>query len=352
MREQSNLDKGQHMDNPAKSAPPITGKRKRKLKQKAEKQQQKAEKKEAAKGKRFGTVLTVMQAILTGAFLAILLILGIVPTVFFLGTLAVLLLLLLFTFKNRKKRGMAAVFSRILAMLMSLVLLCGCVTCGYLEYTLHSLQMGKGAPEIEVKERSFAIYINGSDGAIEEDQESDFHLLLVAQPKTKQAVLLQIPSEYYMTFPKISNGKRDLFGRASLHGMGAATEALGYLYETNIPFFVKVNLNGSRPTDLEGLAKAFAETVRKDPQNLLLGGVKEQIRTNLSKKQIADLVKMGSDKGWKVTHLHAEGQESSNYTFTNPKDLEFVITPSKDSVQMIVEVIDQLENSEAITLKQ
>ncbi len=351
MKDQSNLDKVQHLDNPAKSAPPMTGKRKRKLKQKAEKKQHKAEKKEAAKGKRFGTVLTVFQAIFTGAFLGILLILGVLPIGIFLGVSALLLLLLFFTFKNRKKRGGAAIISRILAVVISLFLVCGSVAGGYLEYVLHSLQMGSGAREVNVKEGAFAIYICGCDGDILADSESAFHLLLVAQPKTKQAVMVQIPSEYYLTFPGVSDGKRDLLGRASSYGMDVALDALEYMYETRIPFFVKVNLNGNLPQDVEDVKEILKKQLQDTPQEILLGGMNKQIRTNLSKKQIADLIQMGSDNGWKLTRLNAEGQGSSNYTFTNPTDLEFVITPGTNSLQTIVEVINQMENSEVITLK-
>lgn len=352
MKEQGNSDKAWHLDNPAKSAPPSTGKRKRKLKQKAEKRQRKEEKKEKAACGKFGKVITVLQGLLTIGFMVVLRMLGIFPGIYLIVMAVVLCLLFLITYKTQKRHRGHAIPGKLFGILISLILLAGCVVGLFAEIVLRSVQADGAMQNIDVTNRAFSIYISGCDaeGEIAEDGISYFNMLAVIQPKTEQVMLIQIPAEYYLTLPGVSEGKRDRLSQASVYGMDTSLKALEYMYETTIPFYMKVDLKGERPENLKGLLDGFWDQVKSNPEDMIFQ-LGDCIQTNMTKRQISDLIRISSKINWKISNIEATGLESSNYTYSNPGELTYVITPDTTSMKEIIVLINKLENAEVITLK-
>ena len=76
----------------------------------------------------------------------------------------------------------------------------------------------------------------------------------------------------------------------------------------------------------------------------------DNIETNLSKRQVQQLVKLylGEDTEWQVYSVDAEGVGTSNYTYTTPNKATYVINPNQESIAKIMDLIKRMEDGEKL----
>lgn len=194
----------------------------------------------------------LIQLISSVFFLVSALILGIVPFKYLILLAAVVILLLLLTrfMQNRacrsskkKKSGKG---------------ICICISILFLVAGFYALK-GNAAldkiatgeesgkydteHEIDVTERPFNVYISGIDvyGDITQNSRSDVNLVATVNPKTHKVLITTTPRDYYVTIPGVSGDARDKLTHAGIYGIDTSIATLENLYDTEIPFYVRVN---------------------------------------------------------------------------------------------------------------
>ncbi len=330
-------------------------------------------------------LLSSVQIISAVFLLASMTILGILPLKYMAG-LAVILLLLLAVVKQKQKKalrsrkrqgsgkGIAAVCS----------VLCICIGFYALKANAAIDKIATGEESgnytqehaLAVTERPFNVYISGIDvyGEITQESRSDVNLIATVNPNTHKILLTTTPRDYYVPIPGISEGQNDKLTHAGVYGIDASVATLENLYETDIPFYVRVNFSSVEDivdmmggvdveselafttgedageivdvkegknhfSGKEALAfvrerKALADGDNqrgKNQQALLTGLIKKTMspmilfrangminsvagnsETNMSEKQIKSLIRMQLDdlKGWDIESIAALGDDS------------------------------------------
>ncbi len=230
--------------------------------------------------------------------------------------------------------------------------------------------------EIDVTMQPFNIYISGIDvyGGIEKESRSDVNLIATIHPQTHKILLTTTPRDYYVTIPGVSGEQRDKLTHAGIYGIDASMATLENLYQTEIPFYVRVNftsvieivdamggvdvdsdlafttgkasgavveihegknhLNGKEALAFVRERKAFidGDNQRGKNQQALLTALIEEIispmivveaneiincvsddtETNMSESQIKSLLRMQLDnmQGWEIESVAATGDSS------------------------------------------
>ena len=67
------------------------------------------------------------------------------------------------------------------------------------------------------------------------------NIIATVNPKTHQILLVTTPRDYYVPIPGVSGGKDDKLTHAGTYGVDVSMETLEDLYETEIPFFARIN---------------------------------------------------------------------------------------------------------------
>lgn len=330
-------------------------------------------------------LLWVVQLVSSAFFAGAMVILGILPLKYMAVLIVVILLLLLLVrsmqkraLKSRKKKRSG----KGIAVIASLVFLVGGFYALKVNAALDKIATGEEsgqyvqAHEMEVTEEPFNVYISGIDvyGEITQESRSDVNLIATINPKTHKILLTTTPRDYYVTIPGVSGEKRDKLTHAGIYGIDTSIATLENLYETEIPFYVRVNFTSVEEivdvmggvdveseiafttgeeagaivevkegknhfTGKEALAfvrerKALAagDNQRgKNQQALLTGLIKQAIspmiifqandminsitgnaETNMSEAQIKSLIRMqiGDMKGWEIESMAATGDDS------------------------------------------
>lgn len=92
----------------------------------------------------------------------------------------------------------------------------------------------------------FIIYLSGSDSYEDEvvqDGRSDVNILVVANPMTKQILLLNTPRDYYVE--NTAGGYQpDKLTHCGMYGIGCSMDTLGNLYDIDIDYYVRINFSG------------------------------------------------------------------------------------------------------------
>ncbi|MDO5590722.1 MAG: LCP family protein [Lachnospiraceae bacterium] len=320
-------------------------------------------------------------------------VLGILPMSYMAGLL-ILLIILLVIVKLMQKRAVRYGKRRVNGRwtkkstgkwisLVTAALLC--VFCFYglkvnkaLDQIAIGEESGKYAEEkaIDVTEKPFNVYVSGIDvyGNINKKSRSDVNLIATINPKTHKILLTTTPRDYYVTIPGVSGEQKDKLTHAGVYGIDTSIATLANLYDTEIPFFVRVNFSSVRNivdimggVDVEselafttgresgavvdvkkGMnhfngkqalafvrerhALAAGDNQRGKNQQALLTALIHQAMspkmiinansiinriagsadTNMSEAQIKSLIRMqlGSMKGWEVKSVAAEGDSS------------------------------------------
>ena len=78
-------------------------------------------------------------------------------------------------------------------------------------------------------------------GPIETNSRSDVNIVATINPTTHQILLTTTPRDYYVEIPGISGGQKDKLTHAGIYGVDASMRTLSQLYDTEIPFYARVN---------------------------------------------------------------------------------------------------------------
>ena len=264
------------------------------------------------------------------------------------------------------------------------------------------------AKDVDVSKKPFVLYLSGIDtyGEISSVSRSDVNIVLVANPKTKQVLLISAPRDYYVQLHD-TTGVKDKLTHAGIYGTDMSVKTLEDLLGVDINYYFKVNftsvidivnvlggldvysdytfisysgysfkqgynsVNGEDALDFVRTRKAFAEGDRqrgKNQQalidaiiqkatkksiitkyNSLLDAINGKYQTNMPSKKIMSLIKMQLNDmaKWTVTSFGLEGTDSMNYTYTYYQML-YVMEPVEESVEQAKDLIQQVLNGEKL----
>ena len=98
--------------------------------------------------------------------------------------------------------------------------------------------------------RPFVVYVSGSDSHDKEiikNSRSDVNILAVVNPLTKQVLLINTPRDYYVVNSAAKGTeeeRRDKLTHCGMYGTKCSMRTLGYLYGTDVEYFVRINFSG------------------------------------------------------------------------------------------------------------
>lgn len=202
-----------------------------------------------------GILFVFIQFLISILFLKNLIILDILPLKYLAMIVLFLILILCYNFTSQYTK--AHIAGKILAIVLSVILMFGYTASGKVKYTLNNIsdslffnQQNKDKRVIK-KDESFIVYISGNDeyGKITEHGKSDVNILATVNPKTKQILLLSTPRDYYITISGFDESGNlitglDKFTHAGNAGIQYSIEALENLYGVDIDYFFKINFDG------------------------------------------------------------------------------------------------------------
>ena len=318
------------LDNPAKSSPYDRKKSpERILKEKEEKK--------ARKKKRIGLLIALLQGILTIIVFGMLFTIDLLPFKYMAIVVAVLGGLLVFAWKTQGHKGIH-IAGKVLGLIMIPIL---AVMIYVLFLTNQSFQTiasnsEKGKNKV-ISETVFSVSIN------DKGEEK----IWLVNTDYYQILEICVPNNYYMAIPGVSEGKKDILINAEEHGEEAVRLALGALYETKIPYRVKLDSD-----EIKDMAGKELLSLLLQPKKFI-SNWDQNIDTNLSKGQIRQLVKLylGDNEVWYLYEMDAKGQEVMQTTYTNPKEKTAVVEPDQKSVEKIIDMINRVEDGEKIKEK-
>ena len=318
------------LDNPAKSSPQTRVKSpERILKEKQEKK--------TKRSKRRGVEVVILHAIASLAFLGMLFTVDVFPLKHTAVVVGVVFVLFLITYLTQKKRKLH-ILGKIWGILVSIILAIGVLVLVVFNMAFDSVVGG------EEKENNVVVSVTGEVFHVLIDEGGEYRLATV-NPEKHQILMTNIPADYFVAIPGVSDGKRDTLKNAENYGVEAVMAAVGSLFETEVQLYAKINL-----ADLQETLETFTPDAEVSLADIT-GTIGDNIETNLSKRQVQQLVKLylREDATWEILSNSAEGRNSSNYTYTEPEKVSFVIEPDKDSVAKTIELINRVEDGEKLT---
>ena len=89
------------------------------------------------------------------------------------------------------------------------------------------------------------LYISGIDtyGGLSARSRSDVNILVAANTKTKEILMVATPRDFYVDFA-VTKGQKDKLTHAGIYGVGASIDALQRLYSIDIPYYLRINFSG------------------------------------------------------------------------------------------------------------
>lgn len=114
---------------------------------------------------------------------------------------------------------------------------------------LYELPFEAEQPKVEKPKEpagdAFVVYISGSDtrSNLLRVSRSDVNILAVANPKTKQVLLVNTPRDFYVPNPA-GKGALDKLTHCGNYGVECSVEALAGFYETEIAYYGQINFVG------------------------------------------------------------------------------------------------------------
>lgn len=267
---------------------------------------------------------------------------------------------------------------------------------------------------IKVKTEPFSVYVSGIDvyGAITKNSRSDVNIIATINPKTRQILLVTTPRDYYVEIPGVSNGQKDKLTHAGIYGVDTSIKTLSELYDTEIPFYARVNFtslidivdelggvdvesdytfrtgkeSGAVVKVTKGMnhfngkqALAFSRERHNLPDgdnqrgkhqqavltamikkmvspsmlikaNSVINKVSDGVETNMSQAQLQTLIKMQLNKGgaWNIKSVAAEGTGDKQRCYSSGAMRLYVCQPDEESVAEIKRLIRQVENGEIL----
>ncbi|MGN1166057.1 MAG: LCP family protein [Lachnospiraceae bacterium] len=332
----------------------------------------------------FNHLLWIIQFFASLFFMLSMFILNILPKLYIVAVAALIILLLIFVkylqkraCRSRKKRGSGKILSILVSVLLISVGFYGMKVNAALDKIAIGEDSGEYSEEhtLSVTDQPFNIYISGIDvyGNITKESRSDVNLIATINPVTHKILLTTTPRDYYVVIPGVSGEQRDKLTHAGTYGVNTSMATLENLYDTEIPFYIRVNFTSVEEIvdvmggiDVESelaftTSKAAGEVVDvkkgmnhfngkqalafvrerkalatgdnqrgKNQQALLTALIKKAIspaiifqansminsvagnaETNLSEAQIKSLIRMqiGKMEGWDIESVAAEGDD-------------------------------------------
>ncbi len=253
--------------------------------------------------------------------------------------------------------------------------------------------------EVNVTKDSYNILITGIDsyGSITRVSRSDVNMIVSVNPKENKILLTSIPRDYYVYLSDY--GDYDKLTHTGIYGIDVTTKALEDLLDIDINYYVKVNfttlvdivdelggitvnsnydftsidgyhfskgnnnLNGEEALSFARERQAFSEgdRVRVENQQLvltaiinkvlspsiitnynsLLNALSGEFLTNITNKEITDLIKWQIDGmySWDIETISLDGSNAFDYTYSYKNQKLYVMMPYSESVNSAKEKI-------------
>lgn len=256
--------------------------------------------------------------------------------------------------------------------------------------------------EVNVTEDSYNILITGIDsyGSITRVSRSDVNMIVSVNPKENKILLTSIPRDYYVYLSDYKD--YDKLTHTGIYGIDVTTKALEDLLDIDINYYVKVNfttlvdivdelggitvnsnydftsidgyhfskgennLNGKEALSFARERQAFSEgdRVRVENQQLvltaiinkvlsagiitnynnLLNALSGEFLTNITNKEITDLIKWQIDGmySWDIETISLDGSNAFDYTYSYKNQKLYVMMPYPESVNSAKEKINSV----------
>ena len=198
----------------------------------------------AANPKR-GTVLLIVQAILSIAAFFQLCRTQMLPALY-LVIIAALLVLFWLLVKRCQEYSAPRKVSRVFSVFLCAFLALGCVWAQQGLSALDNVPSGlvTGTEANKITKEPFVIYLSGVDtrGELTENARSDVNILAAVNPVTKRVALVNTPRDYYVDLAGTSS--KDKLTHAGLYGVETSMETLGNLYGVNVDHYIRINFAG------------------------------------------------------------------------------------------------------------
>ena len=198
----------------------------------------------AANPKR-GTVLLILQAILSIAAFFQLWRTQMLPALY-LVIIAALLVLFWLLVKRCQEYSTPRKVSRVFSVFLCAFLALGCVWAQQGLSALDSVTSGlvTGTEANKITKEPFVVYLSGVDnrGELTEKARSDVNILAVVNPSTKRVALINTPRDYYVDLA--GTNSKDKLTHAGLYGVETSMATLGNLYGVNVDQYLRINFAG------------------------------------------------------------------------------------------------------------
>ena len=198
----------------------------------------------AANPKR-GTVLLIVQAILSIAAFFQLCRTQMLPALY-LVIIAALLVLFWLLVKRCQEYSAPRKVSRVFSVFLCAFLALGCVWAQQGLSALDNVTSGlvTGTEANKITKEPFVVYLSGVDnrGELTEKARSDVNILAVVNPSTKRVALINTPRDYYVDLAGTSS--KDKLTHAGLYGVETSMATLGNLYGINVDHYIRINFAG------------------------------------------------------------------------------------------------------------
>ena len=257
----------------------------------------------------------------------------------------------------------------------------------------------------------YTVYVSGidsRDGMVARSR-TDSNILVTVNMNTKQMLILSTPRDYYVPL-SISGGARDKLTHAGIYGIQVSMDTMQMLYETRIPWYVRVNFEGfTRIIDMLGGITVYSD-YEFDSKNILgyhfkqgenqmngeealvfarerfsfqegdrqrgknqmaviegvlskldttdvltnfsnyLDALDGSFETNITYDMITDVVQkvVGNTGEWEVFTFSVDGTEGNEvpYSLTSPV---YVMIPDETTVDHAKQLINKVKNGERLT---
>lgn len=256
--------------------------------------------------------------------------------------------------------------------------------------------------DVDITSDSYNILITGIDsyGSITKVSRSDVNMIASVNPKDKKILLTSIPRDYYVYMSDYD--AYDKLTHTGIYGIDITSKAIEDLLDIDINYYVKVNfttlvdivdklggitvnskydftsvdgyhftvgknnLNGKEALSFSRERKAFSEgdRVRVENQQLVLSAIIDKILstsiitnynnlldalnkeflTNISNKDITDLIKWQIDGmySWNIETISLDGSNAFDYTYSYKNQKLYVMMPDEESINSAKEKINSV----------
>ena len=267
--------------------------------------------------------------------------------------------------------------------------------------------------DLNITKDTFTIYISGIDtyGSISSVSRSDVNIVLTVNPVTKQILLVSCPRDYYVRL-RGTTGLKDKLTHAGIYGIENSIGTLEDLLEVEIDYYFRVNfstlervidaldgvdvyseytfetishkgysykftkgynhMNGdqalyfsrerynlpggdrqrgkNQQAVIDGIIRKLTSKAIITNYTSLLNSLESTFQTNLTDKNIQDLIKMQINDmaTWNITSYSLNGTDSYNYTYSYPSEQLYVMTPIESTVNEAKSMIDKVYDSEIL----